>query len=122
MHLKHQGFKIFLGQEDEEGPSFSVDQYDPTKDKTAIQEFKGLDATHMQNFIDCVRTGKWQDLNADINEGYMSTSIGLLGNIAYRTGRTLEFDGKAEEFVGDENANGYLTREYRKPFVLPEKV
>ena len=122
MHLKHQGYKVFLGQDDEEGPSFSVDQYDPTKDKTAIQEFKGLDVTHMQNFIDCVRSGEWKNLNADINEGHMSTSIGLLGNIAYRVGRTLEFDGETEKFLNDEEANSHLIRKYREPYVLPEKV
>ena len=122
MHLKHTGYKVFLGQDNEKGPSFSVDRNDPTQDKTAIQEFKGLDVPHMQNFIDCVRSGKWQDLNADVNEGFLSSSIGLLGNIAYHTGRTLEFDGKTERFVNDEEANGYLTREFRKPYVFPEKV
>jgi predicted dehydrogenase len=122
MHLKHTGYKVFLGQDNEKGPSFSVDRNDPTQDKTAIQEFKGLDVPHMQNFIDCVRSGKWQDLNADVQEGFLSSSIGLLGNIAYHTGRTLEFDGKTEKFVNDEDANGYLTRKYRKPYELPEKV
>ena len=103
-------------------PKFSFEHFDPTRDKQAIQDFKGLDATHMQNFIDCVRTGEWRNLNADVHEGYMSSSIGLLGNIAYRVGRTLEFDGKAERFINDEEANSHLTRKYREPFVLPEKV
>jgi len=120
MHLKHQGYRIFLGRDDEEGPSFSVNQYDPTQDKTAIQEFKGLDATHMQNFVDCVRSGEWKNLNADVREGYLSSSIGLLGNIAYRVGRTLEFDNESETFLDDREANGYLSRDYRKPYVLPE--
>jgi len=122
MHLKHTAFKVFLGQNNEEGPSFSVDQYDPTRDKTAIQEFKGLDPTHMQNFIDCVRAGDPKGLNAEVEEGFLSSSIGLLGNIAYRVGRTLEFDGKSERFIDDEEANGCLGREYRAPFVLPEEV
>ena len=122
MHLNHNSYKVFLGKGNEKGPSFSIDRSDPTRDKKAIQEFKGLDAPHMQNFIDCVRTGKWQDLNADIQEGFMSSSIGLLGNIAYRVGRTLEFDGETEKFLNDEEANSYLTRKYRQPFVLPKKV
>ena len=120
MHLKHQAFRTYLGQDDEEGPRFSVDRNDPTVDKTAIQEFKGLDHPHMQNFIDCVRSRKPEDLNAEVREGFLSSSIGLLGNIAYRTGRTLEFDGEAEKFVNDDEANKCLTREYREPYVLPE--
>ena len=45
-----------------------------------------------------------------------------LGNIAYRTGRALDFDPKAETFRGDDQANALLTREYRSPFTMPEKV
>jgi hypothetical protein len=35
-------------------------------------------------------------------------------------GRTLSFDPKNEKFVGDAEADKLLTREYRKPFVVPE--
>ncbi|MCE9562023.1 MAG: Gfo/Idh/MocA family oxidoreductase [Planctomycetes bacterium] len=37
-------------------------------------------------------------------------------------GRKLDFDGKAERFVKDAEADALLTRAYRKPFVVPEKV
>ena len=40
----------------------------------------------------------------------------------YRVGRQLTVDPKAETFVGDKEADALLTREYRKPFVVPEKV
>ncbi|MBO93397.1 MAG: dehydrogenase [Opitutales bacterium] len=40
----------------------------------------------------------------------------------YIVGRHLKFDGETESFVGDDEANKLLTREYRKPFVVPEKV
>ncbi|MDR2041662.1 MAG: hypothetical protein LBP98_05015 [Tannerella sp.] len=45
-----------------------------------------------------------------------------LGNISYRLGRQLTFDPVAERFVGDEDANRMLTREYRAPYLLPEKI
>jgi predicted dehydrogenase len=37
-------------------------------------------------------------------------------------GRKLEFDGKREHFVNDKDADALLTRNYRKPFAVPEKV
>lgn len=37
-------------------------------------------------------------------------------------GRKLEFDAKTEQFVNDKEANALLTRAYRKPFAVPEKV
>jgi predicted dehydrogenase len=48
-------------------------------------------------------------------------SISLDGQ-KYRLGRKLLLDGKAEMFVNDAEANKLLTRDYRKGFVVPEKV
>ena len=39
-----------------------------------------------------------------------------------RVGRTLTFDGKTESFPGEPEANKLLSREYRKPFAVPENV
>lgn len=76
------------------------------------------DATkeHAANFIDCVRTRATP--NADIEIGHRSTSIALLGNIAYKVGRKLKWDAKKEEFIGDAEANKLLHREPRKPWNL----
>ena len=40
----------------------------------------------------------------------------------YVVGRTLEIDSKTESIKGDDEANALLTRDYRAPFVVPEKV
>ena len=45
-----------------------------------------------------------------------------LANIAYRTGRMVRFDPQKERFIGDEEANRLLTRNYRAPYLVPEKV
>src|SRR5262249_34056560 len=45
-----------------------------------------------------------------------------LTETTYQLGRRLTFDSKAERFVNDADANRLLTREYRAPFVVPEKV
>ncbi len=77
---------------------------------------------HFGNFVEAVLARDPKKLHADILEGHRSSALCHLGNIAYRTGRTLTFDTKTETFPGDEPANALLTREYRSPFSMPEKV
>lgn len=72
---------------------------------------------HVKNFLDCVKDGK--PPAADIEIGHGSTRLCHLGNIAYRTGKTLVFDPKTETFPHDTEANQLLGREYRKGFELP---
>ncbi len=116
------GFKTFLGSDDEPGPSGSGEELTTvTTDKKTSEVLKGIEP-HYVNFTDCVRSRRWQDLNADILEGHLSTTMMHLGNIAYRTGRTLHFDPYSERFIDDDQANAYLTRNYRYPYVLPEKI
>ncbi len=47
-----------------------------------------------------------------------------LQETTYQLGRTLQFDPKAEKFVGEgaNEANPLLTRNYRPPFVVPAQV
>ncbi len=80
------------------------------------------DCGHFENFINCVRSRKTEDLYCDILEGHLSTTLCHLANISYRLGRKLIFDPDREKFVGDEEANKSLTRKYREPYVLPQQV
>ena len=40
----------------------------------------------------------------------------------YIVGRNLEFDAKTETIKGDDEANALLSRNYRSPYIVPEKV
>jgi hypothetical protein len=77
---------------------------------------------HWANFIDVVRSRKASDLHAPIEEGAISTTLVHLANISYKLGRTLHFDPETYSCKGDAEANRMFTREYRKGFVVPEKV
>ncbi len=74
------------------------------------------------NFIQAVRSRKQSDLNAPIEEGAITSDLVHLGNISHRLGRSLRFDPKTLTVVGDSEANAMFTCEYRKPFVVPQKV
>jgi hypothetical protein len=52
----------------------------------------------------------------------MSAALCHLGNISHRTGRKLIFNPYSEKFVNDDDANSYLSREYRYPYVVPDRV
>lgn len=115
-HIGNDAFTTYFGKKSEPGFKITAKDLPPLE-----SEAKGLDF-HFQNFIDCMRTRRWQDLNAEIQEGHLSTTMMHLGNIAYRTGRKLTFNPYAEKFVNDDDANTYLTREYRHPYVMPKEV
>ena len=103
------GFKTYFGRKNEPGPSMS--------EADLAEEAK---PNNWKNFIDCVKSRKVEDLDCDIAEGHLSASICHLGNISYRTGRKLQFDPKTEKFVNDPEADKLLTREYRKPYLMPD--
>ena len=111
MALSGDGYKTYFGPKNEPGPAKSED------DIPAEQRSNGW-----KNFIDCVRSRKREDLDNEILEGHMSASLGHLGVISYRTGRKLLFNPEKEKFVNDPEADKFLTRIYRKPYVMPENV
>jgi predicted dehydrogenase len=142
------------------------------KGKKEGESLKGVESSvhpngPFGNFIDCVRSRRRSELNAEIEVGYLSSQLCHLGNISYRLGhetpfsqgckalgddkaayeafesmkqsldkeadlqvndlsyrlgRTLKFDAKAERFVGDDEANKLVTRQYRAGFEVPEQV
>lgn len=138
--------------------------FDP--DGNLVRTFEGEERNHFANFFDAVRTGRREDLNADIAEGHASTSMTHVGNISHRLGRLetpqaiaaklesfnlgeavseafscmtthlqsndvelektkmtlgalLQIDEEKESFINNPDANSFLTREYRAPFIVP---
>ncbi|MBC7924994.1 MAG: Gfo/Idh/MocA family oxidoreductase [Bryobacteraceae bacterium] len=97
-------FETFLGQRRSKGPSRK----------------KGGD--HFANWLKAVRSRKTEDQNAPVETAHLASGLAHLGNISYRAERELKFDPATEQIVGDSEANAMLRRNYRAPFVVPEKV
>ena len=53
---------------------------------------------HYQNFIDAIRANDPKLLTCDVMEGHLSSTLPHLGNISYRVGHGLMFNGKTETF------------------------
>ncbi len=110
MKVGDDKIQVFLGRKNEPGPTLTADE----------ESSEGQ--AHFENFVACVRSRQAQNLNATIEDGHLSTTLCHLGNISYRLGRSVTFDGTAERFVGDDDAGKLLRRAYRAPYLLPEKL
>jgi predicted dehydrogenase len=107
------GFEIFPELESAKGRDGAAAGFRMKRKEVAAKDATDL---HVKNFIDCVRSR--QKPAADVEIGHRSTIAAHLGNIAYRTGRTLRWDSAKEEFIGDAKANELLSRKARKPWDL----
>ncbi len=99
----YSSWRVFLGRKQEPGAHASAG------------------GNHHRNFIEAVRAGDNSHLNCTLEEGHKSAVLCHLANISYRVGRSLEFDPVGERFA-DDDANQLLSRVYREPYVVPEKV
>ncbi len=80
------------------------------------ESFRTPETNHAGVFIENVR--QRQRPFGDIEDGHYSTLPGHLLNIAYRTGRTIRWDGENEKVIDDAEANALVTRSYRAPWSL----
>ena len=101
-------WKTYMGRKREAGPHGEDD--------------KNAQMLHYQNFIDAIRTNDPSILRGNVEEGHLSCALVHLANTSYRLGRSLNFDPQKQRCIHDDDANQMLTRDYRKPFVVPEKV
>jgi predicted dehydrogenase len=109
----YSSYYTFLGPKNEPGPF-----------KTAGPEidWRTESVPHFRNWIAAIRSGNHEDLTADIEEGHRSTTVCHLAKISCKLGRSVHFDPKTERFVNDPEADRYLKRDYREPYVIPEQV
>jgi predicted dehydrogenase len=86
----------------------------------AVEFPKNLD--HIENFCAAVKSRNQGSLLAEIEETHLSTAFCHLGNISYRLGREMKFDPARGKFVNDGEGDQLLTRKYRAPYIVPDKV
>ncbi len=113
-HAPETGFVAFYG----ETGTMTIDGSGAVKlydgDDKLVEELPGRmsDADHAQNFITAIREGQHLNLNAEILKGHQSTLLCHLGNIAQRTGHTLNCRPTDGSIVGDDEALAYWKRDY----------
>lgn len=87
-----------------------------------VPDFKRPDPTipdspgHVREFLDAIKSRK--RTTCDLEYAFRLTKGGLLGNLAYRTGRRLYWDDQRERIIDDREAQQMTSRRYRKPWRL----
>ncbi|MEN8191756.1 MAG: Gfo/Idh/MocA family oxidoreductase [Bacteroidota bacterium] len=71
---------------------------------------------HIRNFLDCVRSR--EETLTPCETAHRSATPGHLGQIAMLLNRTLKFDPKTEQIIGDPVASRLLGRPMRSPYHL----
>lgn len=95
--------------------------FDSTAKLTHSAFGRQADKEHIENFIQCIRDRK--PAAADVEQGHLSTSLCHLANASWRVGnQKLIFDPATETITNLPEANRFLKRAYRAPWVVPEQV
>jgi len=83
-------------------------------DKKVVEHPAGSrgDVEHVTNLLDAIRNDTPTALNSGIADAYKSTLLSQLGNIAQRTGRTLNCDPTNGHVLDDPEAMQLWSREY----------
>jgi predicted dehydrogenase len=82
------------------------------KEGKKVHEFSG-GGDHFGNFIHAVRSRVYTDLNADIQEGHLSSALCHLGNISYRLGTPVSV-GEAKERLASMASPEHLQDTYAR--------
>ena len=72
---------------------------------------------HLREFLDAIKSRNL-DTTCNVRYGHRVTKLGLLSNIAYRTGRRIYWDDEREKILRDDEASKYLSRRFRKPYTF----
>jgi predicted dehydrogenase len=121
LELKGEPARPWKAFRKREKVSFAGSKDDGSAQDEDIDRIGSL-GSHWANLIDAIRSGKDETLNCDIIEGHYSCALPHLANISYRLGRELRFMGDLEKFANDPEADMMLSRNYRPPYIVPDKV
>ncbi len=72
---------------------------------------------HTADFVACIKD-RARTPACPIGEAAATAIVCQMGNVAYRTGRRVEWDARAGRFGNDAGANALITPRYRAPYRL----
>lgn len=77
----------------------------------------GLDK-HWENFISVVKSRKKEELHCPVQDAAQVATVAQMGNIAYQSGKKLEWDAAKESFTDEAVNKKYMMKEYHNGYKL----
>ena len=114
--------RIFVSRGKLDGATVKALAENPLPEDAIQKAYKGLPMeqnerrAHWANFLYCHREQK--EPISDVHSHMQMLNVCHLAGISARLGRSLEWDDKNEQIVGDDLANSFLARPYRKGFEI----
>ncbi len=75
---------------------------------------------HMENFVSVIKSRKMDDHNCSIQAGSHVATVAQMGNIAYRSGKKLQWDKAKQAFTDNEVNKQYMAKNYENGYKLPK--
>jgi predicted dehydrogenase len=114
--------RIFVSRRTLDGAPVKALAENPLPEDAIQKVYKGLPMeqgerkAHWANFLHCHR--EQLEPISDVHSHMEMLNVCHLAGISARLGRDLKWDNDKEEIVGDDQANGFLKRPYRKGYEI----
>ncbi len=106
--------KLFVNRGKLTGKPVEDLETNPLPEDALEKLYRGKPTSHMENFINCVKSRELPI--SDVYTHHRAMTTCHLANIAIRLDRKLQWDPQTEQIIGDDQANQWQTREQRKGF------
>ena len=74
----------------------------------------------MVNFVEVIKSRKMADLHCSIQAGAHVATVCQMGNIAFRSGKKLEWDANKNQFTNNDVNKQYFAKEYNNGYKFPK--
>lgn len=92
------------------------EKFEALKPKLPPRTLPRVKGSHMENFLDSIRAG--EKAVSDFEYAGPFSEMVLLGNVAIRAGKRIEYDHKRMKITNMPEANRFLTKDYRPGWIL----
>ncbi len=75
---------------------------------------------HWENFVSVVKSRKFEDLHCPVQAAAHVATVAQMGNIAFRSGKKLEWNAAKEQFNDNAVNKEYFMKEYHNGYQLPK--